>query len=80
MDATRLADLIAGRCRVRVGAVEGVLDGFTSQVMWLLVDGQRVEVPRRDVVELEPLDQVAVDAHWAAVAEADRVANANPCP
>lgn len=70
-DAERLADLIAGRCRVRVGGIEGVLDGFTSKVMWLLVDGQRVEVPAGEVEELEPLNEAAVAAHWAAIAESD---------
>lgn len=73
MTTSRLADLIAGKCRVRVGGVEGVLDGFTSDVMWLLVEGERVEVPAGEVSELEPLDAVKVAAHWAAIAESDQV-------
>lgn len=70
-DVNRLADLIAGGTRVRVGDVEGVLDGFTSRYMYLVVDGERVEVAAADVVELEPVDEARVAAHWAARAEAD---------
>ena len=73
-DVNRLADLIAGRCHVRAGAGEGVLVGFAQGSMLALeVDGQRVEVPWGDVVELEALDPVRVAAHWAAMAELDRV-------
>jgi len=74
MDAARLADLIAGKARVRAGGVEGVLDGFTSRVLWLVVDGVRTEVPDTDsdFAELEPLDEQRVAAHWAAVEAENR--------
>lgn len=73
MNASRLADLIAGKCRVRAGGVEGVLDGFAEPTaMWLLVDGKRVEVPFGDVEELEALDEKVVRAHWDAIAAADQ--------
>jgi len=72
MDVDRLADLIRAQTRVRVGSVEGVLDGFTVRTAWLVVDGERVEVPIGVVEELEPLDEAKAQAVRTQQADQDR--------
>jgi len=68
-DVARLADLIAGQCRVRVGDHEGIITGFGTST-FIRLDER--EIPWGEVVELEQPDEATVAAHWEAIAAADR--------